>query len=158
LTHPEPFFYPLDAISDWNRLYGRRGFTQYQCVLPESGGREAVRGFLRVLSARGGASMLCVIKDCGEQGEGLLSFPLRGTSIALDIPIGADTQALVDALNAVVIESGGRVYLAKDQFTRPADFARMEPRLSEFQRVRRQWDPLGRIRSAQSVRVLGDKP
>jgi FAD/FMN-containing dehydrogenase len=158
LTHPEPFFYPLDAISDWNRLYGRRGFTQYQCVLPESGGREAVRGFLRVLSARGGASMLCVIKDCGEQGEGMLSFPLRGTSIALDIPIGADTQALVDALNAVVIESGGRVYLAKDQFTRPADFARMEPRLSEFQRVRRQWDPLGRIRSAQSVRVLGDKP
>jgi FAD/FMN-containing dehydrogenase len=156
LTHPESFFYPLDAISDWNRLYGRRGFTQYQCVLPESGGPAAVRRFLGVLTGRGGASMLCVIKDCGEQGEGLLSFPLEGTSIALDIPVASGTQALVDALNAVVIEAGGRVYLAKDQFTRREDFARMEPRLIEFQRVRRRWDPDGRIRSAQSARLLGD--
>ncbi len=156
VTHPESFFYPLDAISDWNRLYGRRGFTQYQCVLPESGGPAAVRRFLGALTARGGASMLCVIKDCGDEGEGLLSFPLKGTSIALDIPVGRDTQALVDALNAVVIEAGGRVYLAKDQFTRREDFARMEPRLPEFQRLRRLWDPDGRIRSAQSARLLGD--
>ncbi len=158
LRHPEAFFYPLDAIADWNRLYGRRGFTQYQCVLPEERGPEAVREFLERLTRRGGASMLCVIKDCGPQGEGLLSFPLRGTSIALDIPVRDDTQALVDDLNQAVIAVGGRIYLAKDQFTRAADFARMEPRLGEFQRVRRAWDPQGRIRSAQSVRVLGDRP
>jgi FAD/FMN-containing dehydrogenase len=158
LIHPETFFYPLDAIGRWNRLYGRRGFTQYQCVLPDSAGPGAARRFLDLLTRRGGASMLCVIKDCGPEGEGLLSFPRPGISIALDIPIRDGTQALVDTLNEAVIQEGGRVYLAKDQFTRPEHFRRMEPRLPEFQRVRRQWDPHGRIRSAQSVRVLGDEP
>jgi FAD/FMN-containing dehydrogenase len=139
-------------------MYGPRGFTQYQCVLPESAGRGAARRFLDLLTRRGGASMLCVIKDCGAEGVGLLSFPRPGVSIALDIPIRDDTQALVDALNELVIAEGGRVYLAKDQFTRPEHFRAMEPRLPEFQRVRRQWDPEGRLRSAQSVRLLGDRP
>ena len=71
LQHPEPFFYPLDVVSDWNRLYGPRGFTQYQCVLPEAAGRGAARRFLELLTGRGGASMLCVIKDCGPEGAGL---------------------------------------------------------------------------------------
>ena len=102
--------------------------------------------------------MLCVIKDCGAEGVGLLSFPRPGISIALDIPIRDDTQALVDALNELVIGEGGRVYLAKDQFTRPEHFRAMEPRLAEFQRIRRQWDPEGRLRSAQSVRLFGDRP
>jgi decaprenylphospho-beta-D-ribofuranose 2-oxidase len=155
--HPETFFYPLDAIGHWNRMYGPRGFTQYQCVLPESAGRGAARRFLDLLTRRGGASMLCVIKDCGAEGVGLLSFPRPGISIALDIPIRDDTQALVDALNELVIAEGGRVYLAKDQFTRPEHFRAMEPRLPEFQRIRRQWDPQGRLRSAQSVRLFGDR-
>jgi decaprenylphospho-beta-D-ribofuranose 2-oxidase len=158
LVHPEAFFYPLDAIRHWNRMYGRRGFTQYQCVLPERAGRGAARRFLDLLTGRGGASMLCVIKDCGEQGLGLLSFPLRGISIALDIPIREETPALVDALNELVIAEGGRVYLAKDQFTRPERYRAMEPRLPEWTRIRRAWDPEGRLRSAQSVRLLGDKP
>ena len=100
--------------------------------------------------------MLCVIKDCGDEGEGLLSFPKRGISIALDIPIRDDTQSLVDALNEAVIAEGGRVYLAKDQFTRPEHFAAMEPRLAEWREIRRRWDPDRRFRSAQSVRVMGD--
>jgi decaprenylphospho-beta-D-ribofuranose 2-oxidase len=158
LQHPEPFSYPLDAIGHWNRLYGKRGFFQYQCVLPDSAGPDAARRFLDVLTRSGGASPLCVIKDCGPEGIGLLSFPKPGISIALDIAIRDDTQALVDTLNEAVIREGGRVYLAKDQFTRQEHFAAMEPRLPEFQRIRRQWDPEGRIRSAQSVRVLGDKP
>ncbi len=158
LMHPETFFYPLDAIGDWNRMYGRRGFFQYQCVLPAEAGLDAPRRFLELLTRRGGASMLCVIKDCGPEGEGLLSFPRTGTSIALDIPVRDGTQALVDALNELVVEEGGRVYLAKDQFTRPEHFRAMEPRLAEFQAVRRRYDPQGRIRSAQSVRVLGDRP
>jgi FAD/FMN-containing dehydrogenase len=158
IVHPEKFFYPLDAIAHWNRLYGRRGFTQYQCVLPDSAGTGAARQFLEVLTRRGGASMLCVIKDCGPEGIGLLSFPRPGISIALDIPIRDGTQALVDTLNEAVIAAGGRVYLAKDQFTRPEHFQAMEPRLPLFQRIRGQWDPQGRIRSAQSVRVLGDRP
>jgi len=158
LQAPEPFFYPLDIVSNWNRLYGPRGFTQYQCVLPETAGRGAARRFLELLTARGGASMLCVIKDCGPEGSGLLSFPKPGISIALDIPITDDTQALVDALNDAVAAEGGRVYLAKDALTRAAHFRAMEPRLDAFLAVRRKWDPEGRIKSAQSVRLFGDTP
>jgi len=83
---------------------------------------------------------------------------MKGISIALDIPVRDDTQALVDALNEQVIREGGRIYLTKDQFTRREHFLAMEPRLEAFQEVRRKWDPSGRIRSAQSVRLFGDKP
>lgn len=158
IVHWESFFYPLDMIRHWNRMYGPRGFTQYQCVLPESAGRGAARRVLEILTQRGGASFLCVIKDCGPQGKGLLSFPMEGISIALDIAVRDDTQALIDALNEQVIREGGRIYLTKDQFTRPEHFALMETRLPEFQRIRRKWDPEGRIRSAQSVRLFGDRP
>jgi FAD/FMN-containing dehydrogenase len=158
LVDPETFFYPLDAIGHWNRMYGPGGFTQYQCVLPDSAGHGAARRFLDLLTQRGGASMLCVIKDCGPEGVGLLSFPKPGISIALDIPIQRDTQALVDALNELVIAVGGRIYLAKDQFTRADHYRAMEDRLPEWMRIRRAWDPEGRLRSAQSVRLLGDRP
>jgi FAD/FMN-containing dehydrogenase len=158
ILHPEAFLHPLDAFGHWNRMYGPRGFTQYQCVLPDAAGHGAARRFLELLTAKGGASMLCVIKDCGAEGIGLLSFPRPGISIALDIPIRDGTQALVDALNEVVIAEGGRIYLAKDQFTRAEHYRAMEPRLPEFLRIRRRWDPEGRLRSAQSVRILGDTP
>ena len=129
---------------------------RYQCVLPDAAGRGAARRVLEILTRRGGASFLCVIKDCGPEGHGLLSFPMKGISIALDIPVRDDTQALVDALNEQVLAEGGRIYLAKDSFTRPEHFRAMEPRLERFQEVRRRWDPDLRIRSAQSVRLLGD--
>ncbi|HET7291147.1 MAG TPA: FAD-binding oxidoreductase [Vicinamibacteria bacterium] len=154
VVHPEPFFYPLDAILHWNRIYGRRGFFQYQCVLPET----SARRFLELLTSLGGASFLCVIKDCGPEGEGMLSFPKPGISIALDMAVRDDTQRIVDALNERVIAEGGRVYLAKDAFTRPGHFRLMEPRLAEFERARERWDPERRMKSAQSVRVLGDGP
>jgi FAD/FMN-containing dehydrogenase len=157
ITHWETFFYPLDRIRHWNRMYGPRGFTQYQCVLPEKAGPSAARRLLDVLTRRGGASFLCVIKDCGPEGHGLLSFPMQGTSIAFDIPVRDDTQALVDALNERVIAEGGRIYLAKDSFTRPEHFRAMEPRLPRFLEARRRWDPEGRIKSAQSVRLFGDE-
>jgi decaprenylphospho-beta-D-ribofuranose 2-oxidase len=153
---PQPFFYPLDRIRNWNRLYGRRGFTQYQAIIPRAAGVAGVRRFLETLSARGGASFLAVIKDCGAEGIGMLSFPKPGLSIALDVPIRDDTQALVDALNERVIAEGGRIYLAKDGFTRPEHFAAMEPRLPTFLAVRRRFDPELRLRSAQSVRLFGD--
>ena len=158
IVHPESFFYPLDVVRHWNRLYGPRGFTQYQCVLPESAGRGAPRRFLELLTRRGGASMLCVIKDCGAEGEGLLSFPRPGTSIALDLPIRDETPDLVSALNELVVAEGGRVYLAKDVLTRADHYRAMEPRLESFLAVRRRWDPEGKLRSAQSVRLLGDAP
>jgi FAD/FMN-containing dehydrogenase len=125
--------------------------------LPDSSGPAAARRFLERLTSLGGASMLCVIKDCGDEGVGILSFPKRGISIACDIPIRDGTQTLVDALNELVLTEGGRIYLAKDNFTRREHFIAMEPRLAEFESIRRKWDPDGRIRSIQSVRLLGDK-
>ena len=156
VIHPQKFFYPLDAIEHWNRLYGPRGFTQYQCVLPEAAGRGAARRFLEVLTAKRAASFLCVIKDCGAEGRGLLSFPMPGISIAVDIPVRDDIQDIVDSLNEFVIEQGGRVYLTKDSFTRPEHFRQMEPRLEAWRSIREQWDPTLSLRSAQSIRVLGD--
>ena len=99
---------------------------------------------------------LAVIKDFGAGGRGVLSFPQPGITIALDIPIRADTQDTVDALNETVIQEGGRIYLTKDSYTRPEHFAAMEPRLDEFSRIRDKWDPERKFRSAQSVRLLGD--
>jgi hypothetical protein len=98
---------------------------------------------------------LTVIKDCGAEGEGLLSFPRPGISVALDIPIRDNVQAVIDALNKQVIAHGGRIYLTKDGFTRPDDFRAMDPRVPAFLEVCRRYDPAGTLRSAQSERVFG---
>ncbi len=158
VVSPESFFYPLDKLRDWNLAYGRRGLTQYQAVLPDEAGRGVARQFLEVLSKRGGASFLCVIKDCGAEGDGLLSFPRPGISVALDIAVRDGTQALIDALNEFVVSVGGRIYLTKDMFSRAEHFGAMEPRLAAFNEVRRRYDPEGHFKSAQSVRLLGDAP
>ncbi len=158
LVTPETFFYPLDSILEWNRAYGSRGFTQYQCVLPRAAGAEAVREFMQRLARLGCASPLCVIKDCGPEGRGLLSFPLEGTSIAVDMALSSDIQGVVDALNEFVIAAKGRIYLSKDRFTRAEHFRAMEPRLGHFLAVREKYDPGRRLRSAQSRRVFGDQP
>jgi len=155
---PEPFFYPLDAVLEWNRVYGPRGFTQYQCVIPRAAGAPAVHELMQLLTRLGGASPLCVIKDCGPESNATLSFPLEGTSIAVDMAVSPDIQRIVDELNAFVIAAGGRIYLTKDQFTRPEHFRAMEPRLDHFLAVREKYDPQRRLRSAQSVRLFGDRP
>lgn len=157
LVSYESFFYPLDAIADWNRLYGKRGFLQYQCVLPRAAGPGALGELLERLAASGAASFLAVIKDCGSAAPAYLSFPLEGTTLALDLPYrGGRTEALVHELNALVAAAGGRIYLAKDAVTRKEHFAQMMPRLAEWRAVRDRWDPEHRFRSAQSARLLGD--
>jgi decaprenylphospho-beta-D-ribofuranose 2-oxidase len=157
LIGPEPFFYPLDSIQHWNRGYGPRGFTQYQCVLPRAAGPAAVRELLELLASLGCASPLCVIKDCGPENQGVLSFPLEGTSVAVDIAVTSDIQRIIDRLNELVIAAGGRMYLTKDRFTRPEHFRAMEPRLDAFLALRDKWDPSRKLRSAQSVRLFGDR-
>ncbi len=156
ILHPESFFHPLDAIRDWNRIYGKRGFTQHQAVLPKASGAAGVRRFLELLTSLQAASFLCVIKDCGEEGEGMLSFPMPGTSIALDIPVRPGTPEVVARLNECVIAEGGRVYLTKDTFTTAEHFRAMEPRLDAWLEVKRRYDPEGKIRSAQAERLFGD--
>jgi FAD/FMN-containing dehydrogenase len=154
IVHPFTYFYPLDRVAHWTRLYGRRGFTQYQCVFPHAAGHVAVHECLDLLTRKGGA-FLGVIKDCGAEGLGMLSFPMPGISLALDIPMSGDTQALIDAMNELVIRSGGRIYLAKDALTRAEHYRAMDPRIDAFLAVRQRWDPHRRIRSAQSVRLFG---
>ncbi|MGQ0505189.1 MAG: FAD-binding oxidoreductase [Myxococcaceae bacterium] len=154
IQHPGAFFYPLDGVLHWNRVYGRRGMTQYQCVLPDPA---TARPFLEMLARNGGASFLCVIKDCGAQGTGMLSFPMKGISIAVDVGITATTQKLVDTLNEFVIREGGRIYLTKDTFTRRDHFERMEPRLGEFLAVKRKWDPQDHFRSVQYDRLMAGR-
>jgi len=156
IVSPDSFFYPLDAIHHWNRIYGRRGFTQYQCVLPERERPGATGRFLDELARSGAASFLTVIKDCGPEGEGLLSFPRPGISIAADLPVRPGIRDLVDRLNERVLAEGGRIYLSKDTFTRREHFQAMEPRLPEFQRIRHRWDPEGRLGSALATRLLED--
>ena len=97
-----------------------------------------------------------MIKDCGPEGDGLLSFPRPGISIAVDLPMRKRTPRIIDDLNQRVVAEGGRIYLAKDTLSKAEDFVRMEPRLDDFRIVKRRWDPEGRLKSAQSVRLLGD--
>ena len=157
IEHPQDFFYPLDFVRQWNRVYGPDGFVQYQAVVPVAQDPGVARRFFDVLTRAEVGSFLTVVKDCGPEGRGTLSFPRPGISIACDIPMRGDaTQRLVDALNAVVVSAGGRIYLTKDSLTRREDYERMDPRLERFREVRRKWDPEMRIKSAQSVRVFGD--
>lgn len=153
---PDKFFYPLDRLHHWNRAYGKRGVTQHQSVIPTEAGARGIRAMIETLADSGAASFLTVVKDCGPEGEGLLSFPRPGMSIALDLPINDGTQQVIDRLNRTVIETGGRIYLTKDGLSRAEDFAAMEPRLPEFREVRKKWDPGGRLRSAQSRRLFGE--
>jgi FAD/FMN-containing dehydrogenase len=114
--HYEPFFYPLDALLQWNRLYGPRGFYQYQCVIPHQHGQEAIAALLREIARSGLGSFLAVLKVCGDiDSPGMLSFPLPGVSLALDFPNrGEKLFQLFERLDAIISESGGRLYPAKD--------------------------------------------
>lgn len=152
---PDKFFYPLDSIHHWNRLYGTSGVTQHQSVIPDAAGRTGIRRMLEELASKNAASFLTVVKDCGEEGEGLLSFPRPGMSLALDLPIKKNSTEVVSRLNAIVGETGGRIYLTKDGLSTREDFEKLEPRLPEFLRVREKWDPEGKLRSAQSRRLMG---
>ena len=134
-THFEPFFYPLDAIGDWNRLYGKRGFFQYQFVVPHTDGHDAVRAILDRIARSGQASFLAVLKTFGEiESPGLLSFPRPGVTLALDFPNrGEATRRLFRDLDALVREAGGRLYPAKDACMTADDFQRSYPAWESFQ-------------------------
>lgn len=133
-----PFFFPLDAVNAWNRAYGRRGFIQYQFVVPTAAARETVPRIITHLREAGVASYLAVIKTFGDvSSPGLMSFPMAGTTVALDIPAPAerDRRAL-DRADAMVADVGGRVYPAKDARMSPAMFQRFYPRWRELEAAR----------------------
>jgi len=132
------FFYPLDAILDWNRIYGRNGFQQYQCLIPADEAREGVRALLDAIRESGTGSFLSVLKRCGDlPSPGLLSFPRAGTTLALDFPQSARLERdLFPRLDAIVREAGGRLYPAKDAHMNGADFRRAYPEWTRLETLR----------------------
>lgn len=134
VQHYEPFFYPLDSVHEWNRIYGPAGFYQYQCVLPGQDGQAAVTELLAAIAASGMGSFLAVLKLCGDiKSPGLLSFPLPGVSLALDFPNRGDKlHRLFGRLDSIVAAAGGRLYPAKDGRMPGALFRSGYPRWQEF--------------------------
>ena len=153
----ESYFYPLDAISDWNRLYGKKGFVQYQCVLPTAGAFDGMRQILELLATSRRASFLAVLKRFGAAGMGMLSFPMPGYTLALDLPVrDPGLFKLLDHLDEIVARSGGRVYLAKDCRLAPDTFRAMYPRYEEWLAFKRAVDPGNRFSSSLSRRLRLD--
>jgi len=147
------FFYPLDSIRNWNRMYGRRGFVQYQLVFPLETSRIGLAEVLERVSASGRGSFLGVLKRFGNANAGLLSFPFPGYTLALDLPVSDGLVPFLSGLDEVVLRHGGRLYLAKDAVTTPNTFAAMYPRLDEFRAVKARLDPKNRLSSSQARRV-----
>ena len=154
LVHYNSYFYPLDAIHRWNRIYGRKGFLQYQVVIPYRDGEAVMADLLSRIATRGIPSLLTVLKSLGPQNKGLLSFPTAGYTLALDIPLRDESLVpFLRELNKTVVQAQGRVYLAKDAILESEDFAAMYPQLDEFNAVKRKYDPQHRFRSCLSDRL-----
>jgi decaprenylphospho-beta-D-ribofuranose 2-oxidase len=134
------FFHPLDGVADWNRIYGPRGFLQYQFVVPPER-TDAIRRAVEAISGSSMASFLAVLKRFGPGNSGMLSFPVEGWTLALDFPNVPGLERLFDELDELVLDAGGRLYLAKDARLAPGDLDRMYPRLDRFRAVRRDLDP-----------------
>ena len=148
----EPFFYPLDAILHWNRGYGKKGFVQYQFVLP----LEAKQGLIEILhriSDKGLGSFLAVLKVFGDQ-QSIISFPKEGYTLALDFPVREGLFEFLDELDQVVLKYGGRLYMSKDARMKPEVLVAGYPELNKFKEIVKKYNPAGKIRSIQSDRLL----
>lgn len=142
IAHYEKFFYPLDFVGEWNRGYGPRGFTQYQFVVPMARSRENLRELLTTIAQSGQSPFLNVLKRFGaERPETQLSFPFEGYTFAIDFPIRDGLAELLAALDARVLEMGGRIYLGKDAFLSRDAFEAMYPRLDAWKAVKATYDP-----------------
>jgi len=148
----DAYFFPLDAIGDWNRMYGRGGFLQHQCVVPAAAGREVVAEILDRVAAAGCAPFLAVLKSLGA-GVGDMSFPMPGLTLALDLRVTAQTLRLLDELDRVVVAAGGRLYLAKDARQSPDTFRAGYLGLTRFETLRREIGAAGRLASQMSSRL-----
>ncbi|MCX7650534.1 MAG: FAD-binding oxidoreductase [Flavobacteriales bacterium] len=152
-VHYDPFFFPLDSVMDWNRIYGRQGFLQYQFVIPESHGRPVLSKILERISASGLGSFLAVLKLFGHEENSFLGFPFRGYTLALDFPRTPRLEKLLTALDELVIGAGGRIYLTKDARLKNSDFQIQYPQAEAFKSLKKNWDPENRWVSCMSARL-----
>lgn len=154
IEHYDDFFFPLDRIENWNRLYGKRGFLQYQCVLPSREAPRSLQLLFEELARSRRPSFLSVLKRFGPANEGLLSFPLEGYTLTLDLPINDPSLfAFLDRLDEIVLSCCGRVYLAKDARLPAETFRAMYTRLNDWQRVKSRVDPENRFDSDLARRL-----
>jgi decaprenylphospho-beta-D-ribofuranose 2-oxidase len=150
----DSYFYPLDGVRHWNRIYGRRGFVQFQALLPPETSRAGLVALLTAIAESRRASFLGVLKASGDAGEGMLSYLHRGHTLALDFPnTVSDLPPFVRRLEDILLRHGGRLYLAKDALMQPESFRAMYPRLNEFLAVKRRVDPQNHFSSTQSRRL-----
>jgi decaprenylphospho-beta-D-ribofuranose 2-oxidase len=147
------FLFPLDALHDWNRIYGRRGFHQFQCLVPFEGGAVTLRRMLEGIAQSGLGSFLAVLKAMGERGSGYLSFPAPGYTLALDFPNAPGVKELLARLERLAADAGGRVYLAKDATLSADLLPAMYPELDRFRAVLDEIDPQGRMTSDMARRL-----
>ena len=148
-----PYFYPLDAIGGWNKLYGKAGFVQYQFVLPKADGVANMRTLLTEIAQSGAGSFLAVLKQFGHANQNLLSFPMDGYTLALDFKLTSSVFALLRKLDSMLIDMGGRVYLAKDAVMEEKSFKTTYTKWQEFESVREKYGAIGKFASAQSKRL-----
>jgi decaprenylphospho-beta-D-ribofuranose 2-oxidase len=153
LNSIEEFFYPLDKIKNWNRMYGSRGFTQYQFVLPKAAASAGLRKILTRIAEAGLGSFLGVLKLFGPENDNLLSFPLEGYTLAIDFKINRNLFPFLDELDALVLEHGGRLYLTKDVRMSGATFRQGYPRWEEFAYLRESHALRQKFKSLQSERL-----
>ncbi|MGI8950691.1 MAG: FAD-binding oxidoreductase [Chitinophagaceae bacterium] len=147
----EPFFYPLDAILHWNRGYGKKGFVQYQFVIPMEN-KEGLISILKKISEKGWGSFLAVLKIFGEQKD-LISFPIAGYTLALDFPVRKGLFEFLDELDKIVLENGGRIYLSKDARMKSGTFWKGYSNSKKFASVINKYNPQTKFRSIQSSRL-----
>ncbi len=153
LNRIDPFFFPLDGVLNWNRIYGRRGFLQHQSVIDADHAEAAIGEILTRFARRGNASFLAVLKKLGPAGRGLLSFPSPGFTLALDLAIDRGVFDFLDEIDEIVVAAGGRVYLAKDARQSRATFAAGYPNLEKFRAIRRRIGAERHIASRLSDRL-----
>lgn len=152
-VHYDPYFYPLDSLQHWNRLYGKKGFTQYQCVIPKNAGLEGLTEVLSVIAESGKGSFLAVLKAFGAQNNNVLSFPIEGYTLALDFKIEPHIFALLDQLDIIVQRYGGRLYLAKDARMSEVMFKASYKNWEAFQEIREKYGAMALYNSLQSKRI-----
>jgi FAD/FMN-containing dehydrogenase len=150
--HYEKFFFPLDAINNWNRGYGKRGFIQYQFVIPEDNGKKNLIDILDMIAESGCTPFLNVFKKMGN-GQGLLSFPFKGYTLAIDFPVTKKLLAFTRQLDEKVLDAGGRLYLGKDALLREDMFKKMYPQYEEWLEIKRKYDPADKFSSDISRRL-----